>query len=66
MYDKMRVCTRCRGNGWDPDGGVCTVCKGAGALYREDGAPAKYEDADAFFDYYREMQDASVTRKYGG
>jgi hypothetical protein len=66
MYDKIRVCTVCRGSGWDSRGGVCEVCQGAGALYRGDAAPAKHEDADAFFDYYREMRYASKQRNYGG
>jgi hypothetical protein len=58
MYDQIRVCPNCRGNGYDPNGGLCEVCQGAGALYRGDGAPAKDADAEAFFDDYRE-------RKYG-
>ena len=53
----MIRCTRCHGDGWDPHGGSCNVCDGAGALYTGDGAPAKLADADAFFEQYREQQE---------
>jgi hypothetical protein len=65
MYENIMACPNCKGNGWDPHGGVCEVCQGAGALYRGDASPAKHEDADAFFDYYREMRYATKERNYG-
>lgn len=58
LYNRIRVCPACRDNyGWDPRGRVCEVCGGAQALYTGDEAPAKDEDAQAFFDYYSEMRD---------
>ena len=55
--DTIRVCTRCRGNGWDPRGGSCHVCDGAGAVYTGDAGPATFKDADDFFDSYRERTE---------
>jgi RecJ-like exonuclease len=65
MYDKIQVCPKCRGNGFNPDGhGMCTVCDGVGALYRGDGAPARYEDADLFFQEYAEMRERRPWRSW--
>jgi hypothetical protein len=54
MAKDLIRCPRCKGNGWDPNGGECIVCKGAGVLYYSDASPATDKDADDFFeDYYK-------------
>jgi DnaJ-class molecular chaperone len=52
MRGDLRRCPRCKGNGWDPKGGTCQVCDGAGIVSTNDTAPVSLRDADAFFDDY--------------
>jgi len=52
--DEILRCPHCKGDGFK-DYGKCDVCNGAGALYRRDGSPATYDDADLFFEEFDEL-----------
>jgi hypothetical protein len=53
-FNKMLRCPHCKGSGFS-DEGKCTVCSGVGALYRNDGSPAKHDDAEKFFNDFDEL-----------
>lgn len=63
-HEKIYPCS-CN-NGWDSTGRVCEICQGAGVRYPSNAAPADDDDAQAFFERYKELRYASKTGNYGG